>query len=733
MLRFLSITFFVFISISNLTAQEWVNCTNGDYITDLLKTTDNTLWAATQGGLMHCRADCEEKHFFNRGNSNIPSNHITSMVEDNEGRIWVSSGTFYDRTTGTAFYDGESWTRFDTIGGVLGKAPNGDIIIASYYRIYRYDGSEFTFTPIPTDEHSFCAIPTGLVISEDGDIWISSYDYGCHSLLRYDGDQFQFYNAENSPLNYDASISNSLLVDHSGKIWIGQWNGLSSFDGENWVTYTYENSSIPVGMVTSIQEDEDGDIWVGLNQYWSEDEDISSLAKFDGQSWEAYSLPVENFNSKKVVSLLITEFALVVGTENGLLLYDLDTLERIPTSNSKLKSNRIGQILQQGDYTWITSGNSGDQNNKQLIRIQGEDWTEFSAENSPFEESSYSYRLLDIDQSGNVYAQKDPSSIYYYNGTTWNPFIIPDLVTDVNEAQSRLKFDANNQPWLFNVSGDIFRKNGSNWQVIPASEHGNTSGNYRGIVFNPENNDLWFGSYSGLFHFNGISWHTYSPTGLFQGYVLDITIDALGNIWLVGVNGVSRFDGNSFTTYLYNDLGLEDANGGFSSIKIDQEGHIWVGGNHFLLEYDGLTWTIYNIYELGVPNSAIKVISEDANHNLWLGTTGAGFTIFNKNGIEGGGIHTAAKEAPKKQALEIFPTLSPKNGILHIKMPETEIGQQAQIRIYNSAGTMVFHSQYPTLPASIFINLSSTNIAQGMYFVRLQSSEGAFLGRIVVF
>lgn len=182
------------------------------------------------------------------------------------------------------------------------KAKNGDILIASYVGVYRYDGK--TFTNLTKD----IGWPTFWDVLEDknGNLWMASQDSGLYS---YDGKSFRLYSntvgqAGSSALHlyedrtgniwagsimYDgASIRNLgkkdgfpnnnirlLLEDNTGKQWFGaQGEDLFVFDGK---TYTVLKNSTgnPFKNVWSVIQDQKGLIWFGDNEgLWRYDGNI---------------------------------------------------------------------------------------------------------------------------------------------------------------------------------------------------------------------------------------------------------------------------------------------------------------------------------------------------------------------------------------------------------------------------------------------------------------------------
>jgi hypothetical protein len=64
-----------------------------------------------------------------------------------------------------------------------------------------------------------------------------------------------------------------------------------------------------------------------------------------------------------------------------------------------------------------------------------------------------------------------------------------------------------------------------------------------GAVFAFSNHDIWVGS-SAPYHNDGVSWHTYNVTGIFNGYINKIWGTNSSNVYIVGTNGsIAYFNG----------------------------------------------------------------------------------------------------------------------------------------------------------------------------------------------
>jgi ligand-binding sensor domain-containing protein/serine phosphatase RsbU (regulator of sigma subunit) len=105
--------------------------------------------------------------------------------------------------------------------------------------------------------------------------------------------------------------------------------------------------------------------------------------------------------------------------------------------------------------------------------------------------------------------------------------------------------------------------------------------------------------------------------GLAQSQVLSICQDHDGNIWF-GTNsgGVSRYDGNKFTTFSENDSLVNNV---VFSITETKSGKLLFGTNGGLSIYNGKTFTNYTDKKGLTHNRIFKTI-QDQNGIVWIGT-----------------------------------------------------------------------------------------------------------------
>lgn len=130
------------------------------------------------------------------------------------------------------------------------QAKNGDILIASYVGVYRYDGTSFT------NMTSTIEWPTFWDVLEDrkGNLWLASQDSGVY--FQPTGQTgFKHFKAKDG-----TGISSALHIyeDRAGNIWFGA----SRYDGKSFRTFTTKDG-FPSNNIRLLLEDKTGKLWFG--------------------------------------------------------------------------------------------------------------------------------------------------------------------------------------------------------------------------------------------------------------------------------------------------------------------------------------------------------------------------------------------------------------------------------------------------------------------------------------
>jgi PAS domain S-box-containing protein len=189
---------------------------------------EKEIWIATGGGLLRLRRSFTWTIGKAEG---IPDNHVWSVTRVRDGSIWV--GTEAGPTINL---------QHGTVRTILKKR----------------DG-------MPS------ALITAVREMSDGSTWFGGNPGG---LIRMSGRTYQDLSHESG---YPGGSPRAILEDHQKRVWVGTTNGLTCYDGTKFTQFP-EFTAQANRRVNSIQEDNNGDIWVCAG----------SIFRFRGNSLRAF-------------------------------------------------------------------------------------------------------------------------------------------------------------------------------------------------------------------------------------------------------------------------------------------------------------------------------------------------------------------------------------------------------------------------------------------------------------
>jgi ligand-binding sensor domain-containing protein len=131
------------------------------------------------------------------------------------------------------------------------KASNGDILIASYLGVFRYDGTSFTNLTSNIIAPRFSSF-WDVLEDRKGNLWFASKDSGVYC---YNGKSFQHFTTK------DGLASNLVLhiyEERAGNIWFGA----SRYDGKSFRNFTTKDG-FPSNNIRLLLEDKSGKLWFG--------------------------------------------------------------------------------------------------------------------------------------------------------------------------------------------------------------------------------------------------------------------------------------------------------------------------------------------------------------------------------------------------------------------------------------------------------------------------------------
>lgn len=167
-------------------------------------------------------------------------------------------------------------------------------------------------------------------------------------------------------------------------------------------------------------------------------------------------------------------------------------------------------------------------------------------------------------------------------------------------------------------------------------EHGFGDSSVR-AMFQDSNGFMWFGTWAGLYRYDGHRFKTYisdpdDPNSISGNTISFIFEDSQGYIWVGTVtNGINRFNPQSDNFIRYN-YDPDNSNSIADTISLtvieDKNGLLWFGNyNEGLTSFNPHTEEFTNYKEI-LTGSRVTSITEDKNGFLWLYISGSGFDKF---------------------------------------------------------------------------------------------------------
>ena len=295
-----------------------------------------------------------------------PKTIVRTIKQDRKGNIWIAS---WD---GVFRYDGKSFTNITR-----------EVSSARFFSILEDKKGNFWFSSVGSgvyyyDGTSFLNFTTtnGLASNTVSDIYVDSKDNIWFSTAsgasRYDGQFFQNFTTTDSPLNNDV---NAIIEDNTGKFWFGTRGNLYNFDGTSFTIVTHEGR--PFKNVRSIIEDKNGNIWLAGNDgLWSYNGNTFTnfTKKFVGFVYEDKIgniwTSTNSANTKKLVNDLPSnnnESLWTISRYNKNSLHNNEALPEIIKTNEAM----IFGIMEANDHgIWFGTLNG-------VYRYDGNTFTEF--------------------------------------------------------------------------------------------------------------------------------------------------------------------------------------------------------------------------------------------------------------------------------------------------------------------------------------------------------------------
>ena len=475
-----------------------------------------------------------------------------------------------------------------------------------------------------------------------------------------------------------SNSTGAILQDHLGYIWIGTNNGLSRYDGYEFLNFDpipNDTNYLPLPLITDLFEDSKGDIWVGA---------IGGLIKYkrERNSFKLYSLG--NFEQKEDRTFGISD---IVETESGDILFSVvdmfyrnirDGLYLFDSKTEKIdvlkmsntdSTNTLFQIENIGNNEFLVGGFEGlaefnlkaksltwipfnekvsvislmrESNNilwlgtyrQGLIKynLNDNDYVRYSIiEGEPKNYSStINHVIADEDNnllltSDNGFISFDTSSkgIYKAEVNSQNPTALH------SNSLNRLILDNSGSIWL--TSGDaglskydLVRNNFISYTPKVNDPNSITPG-WVNAIFELNENELWFHSYTRSISKFDRNKEIFKSSALPTDFeIFDIMRDSKGEILLAGSNGIYKLDAGKWK-FKKMEIPINLNDNVVLTLFEGENNTLWFGTYQGLYIYAPMSdaTTKIDFVTLGIGSTAsnqVQNIIQDKHKNMWFGT-----------------------------------------------------------------------------------------------------------------
>ncbi len=547
---------------------------------------------------------------FNRitTNNGLSNNYVSSIIQDQLGFLWFATDDGLNRFDG---YD---------------------------FKVYRNN---------PADKNSISDNSIWTLTQDDsGNIWIGTKT-GYINHYNPTLDKFTRWEIT-SDLTNENPIT-TIYIDKKFAIWIGTYrNGLYKLDPKtgktiNWTYQKDEYKSISNNYVSSIAEDDFGNLWVGT---------YNGLNKFNPQKpangFLKYFYDKNNSNSLSdniiwsVTPSTLENKKLWIGTSKGLTALNTETLTfsriKIPNPDNLQLGSSVGIVIEEiingENILWINSYAG-------LLRynVTGNKFDRFLSDKS----NSYSLisnQIIDIikDRSGVLWIATDSGVNYFSKKNIKFNYTLSsaDNYFDTN-ALSKLNVKTiiklpDGSLWIGTGAGIYLSKNVNG--KISFSKYSLLASENIWSLASGTSNNLWVGTYgSGLFYLN------YKTNQLTKKNILD---------------SITQSSSKNFV----------------KTLLLDNENNLWIGywgvGLARLNFKNGeiKNWLHIANDSRSLSHDDVWVIYQDTKNRLWIGTNGGGLNLYEES--DGGKFYQLSADKNNQGGLSsnsIYSIIESKNKI----------------------------------------------------------------------
>jgi ligand-binding sensor domain-containing protein len=367
-----------------------------------------------------------------------------------------------------------------------------------------------------------------IIQTRDGTIW--SVSVGSDGVNRFDGKTWTQYKQD----DWGGGNQNwSILQTRDGTLWIGGLRMLHAYRSGVWSTYRTSDVPMPGGRIFDLQETHDGALWIIIQGQ------APLRMEFGTSRWRTYEGLSFQCEAPDGGQWFLSQ-------DGGAVHYDGESWRRYAAEDG-LMDGPTGLIATRDGVIWA-AGSHG--RTAATARLDGQRW---SLQTHPLHSSGIHRNALYESSDGALWfgiaggpdrERGQLGGVLRFDGKTWTHYTPPEAPREFIYGIGQ---SADGRLW-FGGSWGLYYFDGQSWGVI--GEPRELKASFSDVVYSTPERELWVGHrHYGAFHYDGREWARYDVrSGLAEGQIKSILQTDDGSIWLATPNGVSRFDGETWTT-----------------------------------------------------------------------------------------------------------------------------------------------------------------------------------------
>lgn len=391
---------------------------------------------------------------------------------------------------------------------------------------------------------------------------------------------------------------NDISFAPDGYLWAATIGGVVRWDTANkaYIKYSTENG-LPSNNISTILVDSKGIIWIGTQR--------GEIANFSGKKWTVYQIPALEIGITINDIYEDSDGQIWFATYGaGAIMYNGKTWKTYLQNDglASVASQSIGEFPKGNIWvgTWMPQCDCLSRKNVQK-RIEpgwsvfdGKEWNtiykEAGLENNAFGGIASSFAA---DKQGVWISITDGDRLIFFDGNTYAKQNVPDTINFIFD----LKIDQVGNLWGGSDTG-VFMYDGIIWHTYTV-EDGLLNVKVSSLEIAPEGS-LWFGTIEGISYFDGEDWGSLIAADPKDSIPLtwsisDVTFAPDGSVWLATYNGLLYFDGRRWVRFTTKD-GLPDND--IRNVDVASDGTVWIRSIHNITDtissFDGEKWIIHD-------------------------------------------------------------------------------------------------------------------------------------------